>query len=100
MQIKIENMIRNAKDGVVADVYWCASESDGDKTVSIYGGSTLTPIDYFSQSFVPFDELAEDQVRQWVIAELGSEGAQNVQDQLNKLLSSSSFHSITGIPWN
>lgn len=101
MQIKIENMIRNAGNDVVVDVYWCANESDGAKTASIHGGSTLTPIDPLSQNFVPFNELTEAEVQQWILAELGSDGAQKLQDQLNKILSSSTSQSVVaGIPWN
>ena len=100
MQIKIENMICNANDGVVVDIRWLANKSDGNKTASISGGSTLPAINPSDESFIPFNELTEDQAKQWVLNELGSEGSQNLESQLDAMLNNSaSYSEMNELPW-
>ena len=95
---KISQMDRLTADGFVVTVHWTASQVDGDYTASTY--STVGFTEQPGQSLIPYDNLTEAQVIQWVKGSLGAEGvaavdaalAQNIELQKNPV-------TATGTPW-
>ena len=95
---KISQMDRLTADGFVCTVHWTASQVDGDYSASTY--STVSFTEQPGQSLIPYDNLTEAQVIQWVKGSLGAEGvaavdaalAQNIELQKNPV-------TATGTPW-
>jgi L-aminopeptidase/D-esterase-like protein len=59
---KINNLERQASDGLVTVVHWGASAVDGDYTAGIYNTQALERGD----SFVNYDTLTEETVLGWL----------------------------------
>ena len=95
---KISQMDRNTADGFVQTVHWTASQTDGDFSASTYSTASFTKEDGIN--YVPYDELTEAAVVEWVKGSLGEEGvaavdaalAQNIELQKNPV-------TATGTPW-
>jgi hypothetical protein len=95
---KITNMDRLTADNFVCTVHWTASQTDGDFYASTY--STVSFTEQPGQTLIPYDELTEATVVEWVKASLGEEGvaavdaalAQNIELQKNPV-------TATGTPW-
>ena len=96
----ITNMDRLTADGFVVTVHWTASQTDGDYTaVPIY--STVSFTEQPGESYVPYDELTEDQVVEWVKASLGEEGVAAVDAALaNNIAAQKNPPVATGTPWS
>ena len=97
---KISTLDRDTSDGFVNTVHWTASQTDGDYTaVPIYSTVSFTKEDGIN--YVPYSELTEAAVVEWVKASLGAEGvaavdaalAQNIELQKNPV-------TATGTPWS
>lgn len=65
MKINIVQLDRNAQDGGVITVHWTASKAQDQYTASSYGAESFTP-DPESPDFVPFDQLLEQDVVDWL----------------------------------
>jgi hypothetical protein len=100
MKIKIQNMMRNLVSGMVTDVLWIASQEQSNKVATIQGGSTLPNIDVSDEKFVAFDQLTEQIVIDWVLAELGEDGTNNLQQQLDQIFANQNLQTnVAGLPW-
>lgn len=55
-----------ALQNIVARVYWRYTGTDGVNETSVMGSTDLSEPD--ANSFMPFDELTEAQVKDWVLA--------------------------------
>lgn len=95
----ITNMDRLTADGFVVTVHWTASQTDGDYTaVPIY--STVSFTEQPGQTLIPYDELTEAQVVEWVKASLGEEGVAAVDLALaNNIAAQKNPPVATGTPW-
>jgi len=95
---KISNLDRNTADGFVNTVHWNASQVDGDFSASTYSTVSFTKEDGIN--YVPYADLTEAAVVEWVKGSLGAEGvaavdvalAQNIELQKNPV-------TATGTPW-
>jgi hypothetical protein len=90
---KISQMDRNTADGFVNTVHWTASQTDAsgsvEFTASTYSTASFTKEDGIN--YVPYADLTEAAVIEWVKGSLGTEGvaavdaalAQNIKVQKN-----------------
>jgi hypothetical protein len=87
-------------DGLVIIAHWEASKEAGGKLAHIYGSVTLPAKDPSDPTFIPFDELTEEVVLNWVKAVLGEEQLAALEavldSQLQTLLNPPV---VTGLPW-
>jgi len=96
---KISQMDRHTTDGFVNVVHWNASQVDGDFSASTYSTASFTKEDGIN--YVPYADLTEAAVIEWVKGSLGAEGvaavdaalAANIELQKNPVIA-------TGTPWN
>ena len=96
---KITNMDRLTADGFVVTVHWTASQTDGDYSASTY--STVGFTEQPGESYVPYDELTEATVVEWVKASLGEEGVAAVDLALaNNIAAQKNPPVATGTPWS
>ena len=92
----IAQLERNTADGGVVVAHWRATATDGDYSASAYGTAGFTP-DPTSPDFVPFDDLTEADVLEWVYAALDKDAteealASQIEDQ-------KAPQTVAGTPW-
>lgn len=97
---KIEQMDRNASDGLVTVVHWRvnATETVGEHTYysSVYGALSLTRGD----TFIAYDSLTEANVIDWVKNTLGTEQVTAYENSLSdQIASQKNPVTLTGKPW-
>jgi len=95
----ITNMDRLTADGFVVTVHWTASQTDGDYTASTY--STVSFTEQPGQSLIPYDQLTESQVIEWVKASLGEEGVAAIDTALAANIADQKAPKVAaGVPWS
>jgi hypothetical protein len=95
---KISNLDRNTSDGFVNTVHWNASQMDGDFTASTYSTVSFTKEDGIN--YVPYADLTEAAVVEWVKGSLGAEGVAAVDAALAAQIEAQKNPVIaTGTPW-
>jgi hypothetical protein len=95
---KISNLDRNTADGFVNTVHWDASQTDGDFTASTYSTVSFTQEDGIN--YVPYAELTEAAVVEWVKGSLGAEGVAAVDAALAANIAEQKKPKVaTGTPW-
>lgn len=101
MNWTISQLDRSLPDGVVLTAHWRVSKTDGDASGTVYGTISFPAKNPADPDFVPYDNLTEAQVVQWVKEEMGSnqvaayEAA--VQAQIDKQVNPST---ASGLPWS
>jgi hypothetical protein len=94
----ITNMDRLTADGFVVTVHWTASQTDGDFYASTY--STVGFTEQPGQSLIPYDELTEATVVEWVKGSLGAEGVAAVDAALAANIAEQKAPKVaSGTPW-
>jgi hypothetical protein len=66
MEFKINQLDRNTDGDIVTTVHWSVIKQDDEFTASSYGTVSVEAGD----TVIPFDELTEDTVIEWVEAKL------------------------------
>jgi hypothetical protein len=66
MEFKIVNLDRNTDGDIVTTIHWSVIKQDDEFTASSYGSVSVEAGD----TIIPFDELTEDTVIEWVEAKL------------------------------
>ena len=95
---KISTLDRDTADGFVNTVHWTASQTDGDYSASTYSTVSFTKEDGIN--YVPYDQLTEATVVEWVKASLGEEGVAAVDLALaNNIAAQKAPVTATGTPW-
>lgn len=95
----IEQLERNLADGGVIVAHWRASLADGPFFASVYGSCLFRP-DPSSPTFIPFDQLTEANVLQWVFNSLGSDGVSLQESRLQEQIEAERNPTvIIGKPW-
>jgi hypothetical protein len=90
---KIDNLERQASDDLVIVAHWRVDAVDGEHTAGAYGSVGFTRGD----SFIPFEELTEAQVVEWVKAQLDvAEIEASLAGQIDKQKNPVTAH---GLPW-
>ena len=92
----IAQLERNADDNGVVTAHWRVSAVDGDYTASSYGTCSWTP-EPSTEGFVPFEDLTEAMVIEWVKGSLDVEAIEagltaQIEDQKAPKV-------IAGTPW-
>jgi hypothetical protein len=95
----ITNMDRLTADGFVVTVHWTASQTDGDYSASTY--STVGFTEQPGESYVPYDQLTQAQVVEWVKGSLGADGVSAVDAALAANIAEQKAPKVaTGTPWS
>jgi hypothetical protein len=96
---KITNTDRNTADGFIFCVHWNASQVDGDFTASTYATVSFTKEDGIN--YVPYSELTEAAVVEWVKGSLGADGVAAVDAALAANIAEQKAPKVaTGTPWS
>lgn len=101
MKWTIENMKRQIETGLVVEVaYRVVAKSGG--LISDHRGKVILVGDHESEGFIPFNQLTESQVIEWVKKSVDvNEIEERVQNTLNQKLSRDSQKETTsGLPWS
>jgi hypothetical protein len=93
----ITQLDRLTTDGFVTTVHWTATQTDGDYTASTY--STISfPED--GAPTIPYSDLTEAEVVQWVKESLGEDGVAAIDLALaNNIALQKAPLVATGTPW-
>jgi hypothetical protein len=95
---KISNTDRNTTDGFIFCVHWNASQTDGDFTASTYSTVSFTKEDGIN--YVPYADLTEAAVVEWVKGSLGADGIAAVDAALAaNIAEQKAPKTATGTPW-
>ena len=99
MEIKwsIPNLERKTADGFVFTAHYRVVATDGDFSASSYGTVGFT-YDASSPDFVPYDQLTEEQVLQWVWADGVDKDATEAALQAN-IDAQKNPTTADGVPW-
>ena len=100
MNIQIAQLDRTLPDGCVTTIHWTASQTDGDYTASAYGSLGVPAKDPSDPTFIAFEDLTEEQVKQWTLDAMGEEQVTALQTNLNNQIESQKHPvTATGLPW-
>lgn len=92
----IANLERNAADDGVVVAHWRCTAEDGEYSASAYGTVGFEP-DSSAEGFVPFDQLTEANVIEWV---QGAVDVEAIESQLAAQIEQQKEPPIvTGLPW-
>jgi hypothetical protein len=102
----IQRMERQIQSGLVFQVAWRVTASEGD--ISVCQGGQLDFVE--GKTFTSFEELTEEEVLSWVKNKLGmtADGTgftgvermeKYIQDKLDKELNPPSSTTVSGLPW-
>jgi hypothetical protein len=92
---QIVNMDRKITDGFVVTVHYNVTATDGDYSANTYGTVGYTEED--GKSYIPYDQLTQDEVVAWVKDSLGQETVEaSLATQIEALK-----HPVqeSGLPW-
>jgi hypothetical protein len=90
---KIDNLERQVSDDLVITAHWRVDAVDGEHTAGAYGSVGFTRGD----DFIPFEELTEAQVLEWVKAQLEVE---QIEAALAQIIAEQKAPSkVAGVPW-
>lgn len=90
---KIANMERQADTGLVTVVHWIATKEDGEAVASVYSSMTVEAGD----DFVPYEELTEEIVVEWVKAGLDLDSVEATLDA--QIAEQKQPSQLNGLPW-
>jgi hypothetical protein len=91
---KIDNLERQVSDDLVIVAHWRVDAVDGEHTAGAYGSVGFTRGD----DFIPFEELTEAQVIDWVKAQLEVE---QIEAALAQIIAEQKAPSkVAGMPWS
>jgi hypothetical protein len=96
----IVQLEHKVQDGLVILAHWQLVETQDGQTARVYGSIALPAKEPTDPTFIPFDELTEEVVIDWVKAHMGEEQVAeleaSVAAQLDALLNPTT---TTGLPW-
>lgn len=100
MNWTISQLERTLPDGVVYIAHWRLTKEQDGKVGTAYGTVSFPAKDPSDPEFVPYDQLTEAVVVEWVKAALGTEQVTaletSVQEQINTQLNPTT---CAGLPW-
>ena len=90
----INNLERQASDGLVTVVHWGATAIDGEHGANIINKLTLERGD----NFIEFDQLTQEQVIGWVQSAVGKD---TVEATLTQMINEQKQpKTLAGLPWS
>jgi hypothetical protein len=100
MQWQISSLDSTLPDGCVTTAHWRVSKTDGAATGSVYGTISFPHKDHNDPTFIPYQDLTEAQVIEWVKDEMGADQVAAheaaVQGQIDAQKNPTS---AAGVPW-
>jgi hypothetical protein len=100
MNIQITQLERILPNSVIYMVHWNVNQTDGKFTACVYGSSNLPFKDPSDPTFILFDQLTEEQVKQWVIDTMEEEQVKSLQASLaSQIEAQKNPVTATGVPW-
>jgi hypothetical protein len=100
MNLNIAQLDRTLPDSVVSTIHWQASQTDGDFTASAYGSLGVPAKDPSDPTFIAFESLTEEQVKQWCLEAMGEEQVAALQANLDgQIEAQKNPVSASGLPW-
>jgi hypothetical protein len=101
MNIQIAQLDRTLPDSVVSTIHWTANQTDGDFTASAYGSLGVPAKDPSDPTFIAFETLTEEQVKQWCLDAMGEEQVAALQANLDGQIEAQKHPtSASGLPWS
>ena len=95
----ISTMEGNLSDGGVIVAHWQCTEVDGDYSARSYSTQSFT-YDASSPDFIPYDQLTEQVVLQWVWDEMGVDEVVRIQESLHSNIEEQKNPTVEdGVPW-
>lgn len=82
--------------GFVVNVLWTVTGVDGEYTASIGGNSQFTMQE---GTFIPYDQLTQEQVIGWISANQIKSAQACVQGQIDSMITPPVSPSNTALPW-
>ena len=98
MEIKwsIQNLERKTADGFVYTAHWRCTATDGDFSASSYGTAGFSQ-DPEAESFVPYQDLTEEQVLGWLWNSIDKDATEEALKA--KIEADKNPTSASGTPW-
>jgi len=100
MNWTISNLDSTLPDGCVTTAHWRVSKTDGAASGSVYGTISFPHKDHNDPTFIPYQDLTEAQVVQWVKDEMGADQVAAheaaVDAQIDAQINPST---AAGVPW-
>lgn len=100
MQWTISTLERSLPECCVTTAHWRVSKTQGDHTGTVYGTISLPHKDSHDPTFIPYQNLTEVDVVQWVKEEMGADTVAAheaaVQAQIDAQLNPTH---ASGLPW-
>ncbi len=97
----ISSLDRTLPDGMVFTAHWRVSDTQDGFSASTYGTISFPAKDPKDPDFIPYDQLTEAQVIQWVKDEMGANQVSAyeaaVQGQIDAQKNPTS---ASGVPWS
>ena len=94
----ISSLDRSLPDGMVLTAHWRCTGTDGDHSGSVYSTCSFPAKDISDPTFIPYDQLTEQQVLGWIwdggVDKAATEAA--VEAQINALKNPTQ---AAGVPW-
>lgn len=85
-------------DGQVYTAHWTVSQEENGHTASVYGSIGFSDPD--PNNFVPYNQLTEEEVLNWVFDALGVDQVVNIQESLYAQIQEQENPThASGIPW-
>lgn len=98
MKMEITNMFRRPDDGMVVDVRFKITKTDGQHSAEYTGAVMLSP-SFDNSKFIPFNLLHPDVVQDWVKSAIGDE-LEIIDGLLQKRINDQKSPSVvSGLPW-
>jgi hypothetical protein len=94
----IVDLERYTKDGVVYNAHYTVNADDGCYQASVYGSIGLTPPS--TDNLIPFDQLTEELVIDWVKRHFGSDKVSEIEGNLQARIDEQHQPATAaGLPW-
>lgn len=93
MEFKITNLDRNTDGDIVTVVHWTATKTDGDFIASVYNTQAVEVGD----TVIPFANLTEETVANWVKEKLDLESLEAALDA--QIAEQKAPTKASGLPW-
>lgn len=94
----IAQLERQTDTGGVIVAHWRVTAQDGEYTASAYGSASFTP-DPTAAGFVPYDQLAEDDVLGWVWGQDDFDKDAMEVNLAQQIEEQKAPKTKTGVPW-
>jgi len=97
----VQNMTHTASDGGVTSVFWaCDAQNSAGPEMAHEPGSLATTYDASAAAFIPYEDLTEAGVLQWVWDSVDkTEIEANVNEQVEAQIVYNATAPVGGVPW-